>query len=493
MELLAVAREHLAELDAQIRDTERRRARTAQVIASLATLGAPVQKLPAELLSQIFIEAVAPWSPSFDAAINKAIRRRNEHDYTQFFCARRLSHVCAAWRTTALRTPQMWCVPLPLCKMPVKLDVEEWADPDLTAIFFERSRPLPIPLRFCDYGNSKLPALLRKRIVDATSRAAVLVIQSEELLSAMVGDQCPFLGELRAVSIGSLGEPRTLPQTPALLTATKLTRVVLDHAWLPIPWTQLRELTLTMWYGISASECFAAIRQCVQLLMLDLHMAAWWDDVVTNGEPQALPCLTHLTFAVESGIHIHPFFDGLALPALVEFTLQITGEYEWSDNGAAIASFFGRSPKLEILSIYDCELGPHELQTMLHHTPMLQELELQGCSRNAVVDTVIERLTYFPADSNRGIPLAPLLHSLHLDDLWSENVHDATLQAMVESRYTANLDSSHTPATVVVPWKKLYFKYSKEGRESDDDDPIGSAFRVRVVQLKHQGLDIVVC
>ncbi|KAF8194311.1 hypothetical protein K438DRAFT_1588137, partial [Mycena galopus ATCC 62051] len=97
--LIAASEANIARIESQIRDLEHLRNWERGIIARLRMAIAPVHKLPAELLAEIFLYTkdsskgiASPFTPS-----QRCIRSVHA-----------LTHVCAYWRSIAHSTPRLW-------------------------------------------------------------------------------------------------------------------------------------------------------------------------------------------------------------------------------------------------------------------------------------------------------------------------------------------------------------------------------------------------
>ncbi|KAJ7062286.1 hypothetical protein C8F01DRAFT_1024464, partial [Mycena amicta] len=126
-DLLRATEANLARMKSQIQDLICLCDRDRSLIAALKLVLAPVRKLPAELLVQIFHNSVASLG-------EKASGRSQLADVL------RLCEVCPHWRHLILHTPHLWTMQLPIGDNPSK----EYAAQ--LQMFLERSSPLSIPV-----------------------------------------------------------------------------------------------------------------------------------------------------------------------------------------------------------------------------------------------------------------------------------------------------------------------------------------------------------
>ncbi|KAF8194307.1 hypothetical protein K438DRAFT_1588186, partial [Mycena galopus ATCC 62051] len=97
--LIAASEANIAHIESQIRDLESLRNRERGIIARLRMAIAPVHKLPAELLAEIFRSAKWPRGSVTDMLPDRKSRIQR---------VQRLSQVCSYWRSVAHNTPRLW-------------------------------------------------------------------------------------------------------------------------------------------------------------------------------------------------------------------------------------------------------------------------------------------------------------------------------------------------------------------------------------------------
>nr|GAT48268.1 predicted protein [Mycena chlorophos] len=239
-----------------------------------------------------------------------------------FTTAVRLSHVSSAWRNAALDTPRMWATALPMREGGVP---DNWDSKNavLAREIFPRSRSVLLPLMY----PCRLDVFVHGEISKILQRVDSLYLHNRGLLEWFM-HSCPVLQELRSLLIRLSDHDETtsrlrVPQVAAFLTATKLTRVDLD-VFLPLPWSQLQELSLD-WNATPASICHSALSKCTSMVEAHIVLPASSVDDVSPGpvDRHILPSAKILTavFVEVANASIKPFFQCFALPNLTHLAL----------------------------------------------------------------------------------------------------------------------------------------------------------------------------
>ncbi|KAK7017403.1 F-box domain-containing protein [Favolaschia claudopus] len=228
MSTLQVEREHMAALETQIADLERRlailRDEKALVQETLDAYKYPVLEVPNEIVSEIFIQFVPPY-PS---------RPPNRGTLSPTL----LTQICTRWRQIALSTPQLWRA----------VHIAVWDDAvgshpqiQLAGTWFSRAGIYPLSLEISGTRDS---SITREEISDLAveqARWEYLKINVSDLdtVFGLVGSM-PQLRHID-VDVSRSSEIVTLEQVPLLCSA-----VLSGFApsYIVLPWNQLTPLAL---------------------------------------------------------------------------------------------------------------------------------------------------------------------------------------------------------------------------------------------------------
>ncbi|KAK7048071.1 hypothetical protein R3P38DRAFT_2867227 [Favolaschia claudopus] len=449
--LIAASEEKIGRLEVQVRDLLCIRDRERGLVATLKLIIAPIRKLPAELLTEIFLYT--------------GVTKRD---------VIRISHVCAYWRQLSHNTPALWRRALPA-------KVAKSDSPEHVAAakaWLDRSAPLTIPMTF---ASTISPAVLDLLLSTAPRWETLDVNDRPHVLTALAKLPSDALKQLRAVQIYGKRDGH-LGITSAFLCAPLLRGVTLSIAPFtedfPMPWAQLTQLILT---DPRLHICLSILVQCTSLVYANI-------DTDMDGDSFSIPELVTLpelqTFFLSiPGGNIAPCFQSLTLPKLTKLELRhySTDTLQWPLAASSVfPQFLRRSQNLRYFSLYHCNLNPRELYDILLHSPSLTELVLENC-RDCIDDFLLSALQY---SLNETVHLAPRLQRLKIhfvDDCFDEDV----LESMICSRWwTADDLSALTAPPPVAAWK--YVSIWRAGNTL----PFTPSFEIKMQQLKAQGLDV---
>ncbi|KAK7055834.1 F-box domain-containing protein [Favolaschia claudopus] len=267
MSTLQVEREHMAALETQIADLERRlailRDEKALVQETLDAYKYPVLELPNEIVSEIFIQ-FGPLSPTL------------------------LTQICARWRRIALTTPQLWrAVHIAFWMTAVGLRPQI----QLADTWFSRAGLCPLSLEISGTSDSAIP---REEISELAVEQA-----RWEYLKINVSDFDPMFGLIgpnASTSSSRSSEVVSLEQVPLLRSA-----VLSGFApsYIVLPWDQLTSLGLKR---VFPDEC--------------PHIAMLPADSDTTLPEIRLPQLQSLVVKALEEHYEHPFISSLVTPSL---------------------------------------------------------------------------------------------------------------------------------------------------------------------------------
>ncbi|KAJ7644614.1 hypothetical protein FB45DRAFT_298185 [Roridomyces roridus] len=412
-DLIRAAEANVARIDSQIRDLVRLRERERGLIATLKLVVAPVRKLPAELLVEIF-----QWTLiSLDWGLPKQ--------------ALAISHVCAHWRQLACTTPQFWTQPFRPDLTKAQSDVYLVT----TKLIVERSAPLPIPVT------------LEKEAPGANHPLAELAFSLARRWRSLCCDhtqmdrleKLPMDALRRLESVNITTNLACLVDINIFLGAHRLRTVTLDVVNVDcfhMPWSQLTEVTIGHGFSgnkLAAQICLDILVQCTNVVTAKFGELVPWTERPAAGPITRLPHLKMLQveFNVDaSDDHLTPFFARLALPALTHLTIYGGCETFWST--ADFEPFQKRSPNIEQLNIEGPPLHPDALISLLAASPNLVKLDLERCFIQGAVDPVIRFLQYFPTDQVHSVPR---LQRIHIFGSFGGHFDEAVLENMIVSRW----------------------------------------------------------
>jgi hypothetical protein len=425
---------------------------------------APIHKLPAELLVEIFL--LVRSDVTFPEHRKKKIRKLHA-----------LSQVCAYWRRVAYTTPHLWTEALitELKKTPTAeyiACVKEW---------LERSAPLPIPVDLRLSGTSVEAAPLMDVIVAAHRwSSANFELGSLSVLSCIPTDSLKSLERLFLKS----PDVKHHAKTRVFLTTVRLRRLSLTTrrtAQLLMPWSQLTEIDVT---DGSPWECLDTLVQCTSLVSAHFETETWPDlpdlserQMTTLGRLEDLS----VSFLSTSGF-VAPFFMCLALPALKKLNLYLDSEQTWSS--AEFTQFQLRSPNIEHLTIDSSQMmEPSDLLAALQHAPSLVTLRME-VSTYCFDGSIVAALQY---SDTLAVPFVPRLEDLFFSYAGTAFEEDA-LDAMIQSRWWTDEQLLSLPSPPKVSRWAVIHIYS-----GDDDYNVSPEFEAKLEEYRTQGLDIDIC
>ncbi|KAJ6554894.1 hypothetical protein DFH09DRAFT_1165833 [Mycena vulgaris] len=459
---------NIARIESQIRDLVRLRDRERGVIARLRMAIAPIHKLPAELLVEIFRLATDHASFTRKHAINKI---------------HALSQVCAYWRRLAHTTPQLWTVSHGMT-MTLR------ATPTDSCIagaksWLERSAPLPVPVYLCISGQGSDPRTLMDVLISAAHRweQATFELDSLAVLSRIPPNA---LKALQSLTLDSQ-DKQSHPTVVTFLTAPRLRHLTLasrQTVLLSMPWSQLTDISVT---NPSPRLCVDALLQCTNIVSAKFDTRAWpaLPDLSEIGIT-TLSRLETLNFTVSTsgGLeeHFMSFFACLALPTLKELNLDLNIDLIWPS--LEFTQFQARTPNIERMSIENSRMRSSDLLAVLRHAPSLTELRMDCCMKS-FDDTLLAGLQY---SEGNILHLAPRLKTISFS-VFASNFEEDALDAMIQSRWWTDEQLSALPAPPkVARWSSIAVCCE----DDDDDGDISPEFQARIAEYRSQGLDVTV-
>ncbi|KAJ7060008.1 hypothetical protein C8F01DRAFT_1231806 [Mycena amicta] len=450
--LLVEAEATLTQIEAQIQTLLYARDRQRARVAALKYAVAPVRMLPADILTEIFLNVVKP--PSTSKQVKRALN---------------VSGVCAYWRQLALSTPRLW-------DMPMILDVSS-VSPGYAALtndILERSSPHPISLTLVMADDTKpISAALLKTVIVFVHRWGKIDVDFD-ILPFLKLVPAQTLHHLTSASFkllrGTRGPPSALFLDAPRLSGLCLSIRDLSIDTLPFPWSQLTELNLTI--RPFSPLLISTISQCTPLRDLRLnavafHLSRMWSFCHISSQDG-----DHCTFT--------PFFAQFGFPTLQSLELRVDMDDEEAFLDDAFAPFLGRCPGLEHLRILFYDMDSDALGNILLNVPSLKTLELSYC-QYCVDNAFFERLTYRPMESTA--PAAPCLQKIKLEAA-GDDYDEESIREMILSRWWSDEALQALPAApLVARWTDIsVYEYGSE--ECSED------FEAAMSELRAQGLRV---
>ncbi|KAJ7046484.1 hypothetical protein C8F04DRAFT_1387988 [Mycena alexandri] len=423
------------------------------IVARLQAVIAPVHKLPAELLAEIFRFHCDP----FPFTIGKV---------------QSLSHVCGYWRRVAITTPRLWTeVPcIELTETPTDAyvaGVKEWVD---------RSAPLPIHVRLSCRAGADATAVLGVLLPAAHRWSfAAFDLPSLSAFSRVPPDALKHLQQLQLQS-----QDKNYATLSAFSLAHNLHTLTLNTrrtSRLLMPWSNLEHIKMVV---DTAGEALNSLLQCTNIVSARFCMPAWAADLpdLSKIKLTTLGRLETLDIIItRDSVFLTPFFVCLALPALKRLSLGLVYELGWS--AVEFTQFQLRSPNIEYLNISYSDIGSEDLMAILRHAPSLLGLDLTSCGY-AFDDLIVEALCSSPQGP---VPLVPRLHTLEVSEC--EYLQEDTLDALIASRWWTDEQLAAFPSPPKVSrWSHIDINGCSDYRGASPE------FKAKLDEYRAQGLRV---
>ncbi|KAJ7639185.1 hypothetical protein FB45DRAFT_904913 [Roridomyces roridus] len=471
-DFIRAAEENIARIESQIRDLELLRDRERSFIAALKQVAAPIRKLPAELLLEIFKHILFP-----DWRISERCYRLKR--------VLAVSHVCPHWRRLVSTTPRFWAFEL-LINLPKAAPSEAYLA--TTKLFLERSGSLAIPmvLEGASPKGSALPAI----VYSSASRWSSLDFRSSQISELR---KLPASTFKQLVSVDLKSGTRIPALTPirAFMGARRLQTVHLQVAnpdRYHMPWSQLTHLTA---YGVDKNpQAFVDVLvQCTNLIEAKFrNMMPWLQPPPDNSSsaPVQLPRLksleVHFNFNECEGL-VTPFFARLALPALTTLDICSYSESAWVS--ADFTPFQRRSPNIERLDIEGSLMSGETVVALLTNSPSLEVLSLERCFDGyTAIEAALECLVY---SNTNVVHAAPRLRTINLIDQLPD-VDEEVLERAIVSRWWTDTQLAALPVPpLAARWESFYLRSSEEQEQAFSEDLLA-----RIEQLVQEGFNVCV-
>jgi hypothetical protein len=437
----------------------------------------PIERLPPELLSEIFLHL---HPPSWD-----------KDSYGYYFVPRDIvmlpAQICRRWRRVALSTPNLYTT-ITIGGRHGSLDSEL----ALTKTWLSRSGTLPLSLA---YQPPAHPKTEYQPVIDEVlahsnrwrNLSITFTISSFSNLAAVRG-RLHCLEKLEVSLRGVQMQPVDAFETAPQLRSLSIDSDISLH-FLTIPWVQLANLDITYpGFGYPSRDCLDVLSRCPNLVTCSL--------VLQQGSAPVTQChpieLLHLRSLYLEGSEPADIFVHLSLPALHNchyFDGDWASSHSW--NHREFTSFLSRTrcSLVRLVLDFSVEFFPKEfnLISTLEHVPNLAELEVPTCYTCEFWSLALSRLTVCPSDNGQVACLAPKLKFLKLspDSIADHWAFIDMIQSRLRLGEPRRDDGSNAPVQRI---EKVAF----ESYEIDqgDLDRIGQDVLERYWKMRGEGLEI---
>ncbi|KAK7051255.1 hypothetical protein VNI00_004755 [Paramarasmius palmivorus] len=224
----------------------------------------PINRLPNELLSAIFMYQTGPFSPVLNLRVDGS---------TQIGWIA-LTHVCRHWRNVALDTPGLWTSP-------------DFSHPALGLEMLKRSKEAPLTINYLPFLTQKGWPVVIQALTHISHIANLKLFEKPAFLSVAIAILTQPAPELRKLHFASPSLPTEdgtsgiifLPRAFLANHAPRLTHLEFDNCH--IPWDS------TLFWNISSLTCLAIRLGGEALYIRPTHRELL--DILTK-----MPCLTKL-------------------------------------------------------------------------------------------------------------------------------------------------------------------------------------------------------
>jgi hypothetical protein len=382
-----------------------------------ANLLSPINRLPPELLTEIFLL----WTKeASDVSV--------------------IAAVCSRWRELALSTSQLWST---IC---MDLDGENsHSDAKIVQTWLKRSAmcPLSVTLEQYDEDDSDGHPVI-DAVIPHSHRLEYLSISTHK---NMIHALSPLKGQLPAL------KTLDLFVTSYSELDGSLYDIFVDAPQLRILDTNAPSRTMGMGYPFAQLTqcCIGGLcpRECLHVLRVAHNITTCTfrdmiDSDVSAGNPH-LPVVSHLhTLSIDIAVRgLGEFFSSLWLPAVREIYIGRCGNVPWPHT-EFLSLVSHSSRQLEKLVLQTTRnMSSEQLICCLEAIPSLQDLRFGEGERwsspshwHVVNDAVLWKLTHQPGLEGQ-LPLVPSLHTFRY--VGNNTFEDQSLLDMIESRWGREL------------------------------------------------------
>ena len=436
-------------------------------------LPSPIQCLPHEMLSKIFILSI----PAHDNFQKVWRYRTNEFKRAIMLPM----NVCRYWRNIALSTPGLWSS---ICLRLLESTVD--ADVNLTQTWLSRSGQLPISIQIDGrrYGSHDPHAIhpVLDVIIEHAERWQHVDFDMSYAMLSHTRTAKNRLPHLHTLIISDLYfEPEWAMPITIFEAAPRLSRLTMRfnvsfHS-LEVPWTRITTLACK---GPTLDEFHEVLQGAPNIVECNLYIGRS-DRELDPARPMIQHehlCIFNIVAYNESG----SLLDRLSLPALQSFEYDNdTGRWPQrefisliSRSGCSVEKLVLRSQRLWL---------DDDLIECIRYMPSLVHLELDPLSSAAITDKTLSRLT-IPTSIPRDAQVSYLVPKLEFIRLSPRNQFcGGALVGMVESRRCFSNTSRNNDIRHVYysPLKTLQLHI---------DESSGGLSSSTLARLRNCGLDI---
>jgi len=397
---------------------------------------APIRRLPAEILIEIFMLCMNYDLSSFSPNRSPSL----------------FGQVCRGWRQVALSTQKLWSSITVTYYRPSSAKAKLWI-----------SRASSAPLTIClnsvhpqtgRVGKIQPVIAVLAQHCDRWRHLELCLDDSMLPCFSSIKHRLPWLESIRIERPTGLHELDVFEVAPRLRSFFSGPYVYLTR--LKFPWHQLTDLNAHMHTII---ECLNALQLVPNLVKCTLYSQLSLSEASTP--PQNIPILTfpHLRFFSISQIHPDEIFKHLRLPII--HTLRVSYRDKWRRKTSKGLKWFARQPFMSLLSCSSHTLRKLVIDLLdefedsahiahcLRATPSLEALCLRGSGNWVTVDFL--RLLTRQANIEE---LVPNLEDLEIHDHYIPCDHSTSM--MIESRWRVGEDDNDAGARL----KRLRFEMS---------------------------------
>ncbi|KAJ7137784.1 hypothetical protein C8R44DRAFT_766180 [Mycena epipterygia] len=488
--LIAAAEANIERLTGQIHELNCMRDRERSILATLRLMVVPIGKLPTELLVEIFKFAVhIPLFHNYVNRHNPCGSAFNPEAPTVFRKVLCLSQVGPYWRQIVNSTPQLWAEGV----VGVHWDDKELTEKrqDRLNTLLARSTPSPLSISLQSSNTTQAASVstsVARIILPTAHRWRNLHINLNSFPDFNTLSQGTF-NALERLTIEDFDGQFALtvfqssPRLRNLILATAHEMELNIHL-LPMPWSQLTELTID---NDSLGACRAILLQCSNLVSAGFLTSYEWDFPVAAAESPVvvLPFLKTLVMTFygppdDEIDGVEAFFIPLSLPSLQTLDFEFDPDVDEIWPTDVFSEFQIRSPNIEEINLLFSSIDPEGLITLLRHGSALTTLNIQN-SWNCFNDAVLQTLRY---DDAGPAPVVPRLQEFHLENV-SKDYEEDTLEDVIRSRWWKD---GCPPSDVVPPHVARLQKVTV--CTDVVEYKLSEGFKARMQELVGQGLEL---
>ena len=421
-------------LDELRRKRESLRKFTIQHVAFLA----PIRRLPAEILIEIFVLCL------YDGIFSFSPKRAPSL----------IGQICRGWRHIVLSTQKLWSSVVVTSYRPSSAKAKLWISRAITAPL--TIRLYPIHPRTGTIGRIQPVITVLARHCARWRHLGLRIPGTMVPCLSSIKNSLPWLESLQ------IWAPEELHKLDVFEVAPRLRSLGLGPGVSPtglkVPWHQLTDLNTHVY---SITECLKTLQLVPEVVRCTVHNGSSIEASIPIENVPVLS-LPHLRFFSILRIHPDEIFKHLHLPII--HTLRVVYRERWRSMTSKDLSWFARQPFMSFLSCSSHTLRKLEIEHLdgldsahiahcLRATPLLEELCLRGEEASWVSADFLRLLT---RQANIEL-LVPDLEVLEISAYCIPHDHSVS---MIESRWRIGGDDDNVGARL----KRVRFEVSW-GRE----------------------------